>query len=531
MESSPLASGRPLRYAVYLILITTAVASMLGRTMSVKSDRGKTPFLCANDRSRWATVRALGDLGHYSLDPVIFSRPGKRDPEWYTIDLVRHRGKDGREHYYSSKPPLFPTMLAAQYWLIKRVTGATLVERPFFVGRLMLVITNIVPLILYFVVLTWLLERSDTSDWVRLFTLSAAAWGTFLTTFAVTLNNHLPAAISVTFTLLAAYQVFFRGDSRGHWYALAGFASAFAAANELPALSFFCLCAVGFAARSLRQTVVWFIPSAGLVAVAFFATSYLAHGTLRPAYAHRKDGPAVVSIPLPAGQTAAAAQSSPDWLDDLRTAGARLSPRAVIRPSARPQRWVVWDPEVDVRWALACEGDALVMRTWDNWYEYEGSYWLPSQVRGVDRGEPSRWVYAFHVLIGHRGVFSLTPLWLLSLAGMLIWLRVDDRRLRVFAGAVLLLTVVSLAFYLLRPLSDRNYGGVACGFRWVFWCTPLWLCTMLPAVEVMRYSRAGRLAAWFCLAWSTFSASYSCLDPWSHPWIFDLWTSWGWLHY
>ena len=59
----------------------------------------------------------------------------------------------------------------------------------------------------------------------------------------------------------------------------------------------------------------------------------------------------------------------------------------------------------------------------DNWYDYTyerngrtiESYW--KNPAGVDRGEPSREVYAFNVLVGHHGIFSLTPVWLLSVAG------------------------------------------------------------------------------------------------------------------
>jgi len=35
------------------------------------------------------------------------------------------RGRDGEEHLYSSKPPLFATLMAGPYWLINRTTGAT----------------------------------------------------------------------------------------------------------------------------------------------------------------------------------------------------------------------------------------------------------------------------------------------------------------------------------------------------------------------------------------------------------------------
>ena len=102
-----------LRRTVYGLLILTSAAAMTGRVWSVKSERGKSPLLSANDRSRWATIRALVDHGTFALDRVVFGWSGKRNPEWYTIDLVRHRGSDGRQHYYSSKPPLLPTLLAA----------------------------------------------------------------------------------------------------------------------------------------------------------------------------------------------------------------------------------------------------------------------------------------------------------------------------------------------------------------------------------------------------------------------------------
>ena len=58
------------------------------------------------------------------------------------------------------------------------------------------------------------------------------------------------------------------------------------------------------------------------------------------------------------------------------------------------------------------------------WYEYEGSHWrrpLPGEVRtGIDWAhlKESRGEYVFHMLLGHHGVFSLSPVWLLAVAGM-----------------------------------------------------------------------------------------------------------------
>ena len=73
----------------------------------------------------------------------------------------------------------------------------------------------------------------------------------------------------------------------------------------------------------------------------------------------------------------------------------------------------------------------------DNWYDYTyerngrviESYWR--NPAGVDRGEPSAVTYAAHVLVGHHGIFSLTPVWIISFAGMLMWIvQRENRQLR-----------------------------------------------------------------------------------------------------
>ena len=76
-----------------------------------RSAKQTRPFLSANDRSRWCTLRALveDDLrveGYpFSIDKVI------QEPGWDTIDMVKHDG-----HVFSSKPPLYPVMMAGVYW-------------------------------------------------------------------------------------------------------------------------------------------------------------------------------------------------------------------------------------------------------------------------------------------------------------------------------------------------------------------------------------------------------------------------------
>src|SRR4051812_46919356 len=102
------------RWSIYAILIGISTAMMLARVARVHSPDPKspTPFLSANDRSRWATIRALGDDGTYVIDKIVFDTRGRPVRGWQTIDMVRHRGGDGQEHYYSSKPTLLTTLLA-----------------------------------------------------------------------------------------------------------------------------------------------------------------------------------------------------------------------------------------------------------------------------------------------------------------------------------------------------------------------------------------------------------------------------------
>ncbi len=525
MSDSPTVAADRLRWIVYGLLIITSAATMTGRILSVQSKSGKTAMLSANDRSRWCTIRALVDHGTYAIDDVI-----RRKTDWYTIDMVRHRGADGREHYYSSKPPLLSTLLAGQYWLIQTLTGVNLADNPFYVARLMLIVSNVLPLMLYWVVLTLLVETLSHNDWSRLFVMAAATWGTFLSTFAVTLNNHIPGAISVLLATYAAVRILHQGDMRGRWFVLAGLSSAFAVTSELPALALFAMYFVVLLAYAPRQTLGGFVPPALVVASAFFFTNDLAHQSWRPPYAHRGDGAIVATLPRDAHELRLGTLS-PSWVQSLAAAGVGVSAQTELIETSTDDRGMLWDASAEQRYSIRRQDSHWEVRAWDHWYEYAGSYWTDGGKTGVDLGEPSRGVYLFHMLLGHHGIFSLTPIWLLSGLGIGIWLRHGERSLQGLALMVLLLTGVCMAFYVSRGQVDRNYGGVSCGFRWLFWFIPLWLLCILPATDLIARWRASRVMAWVLFALSVISATYANVNPWSHPWIFDYWTHLGWIQY
>jgi hypothetical protein len=419
--------------------------------------RHERPFLSANDRSRWCAVRALVEEDMrvpgvpYAIDNVI------QQPGWDTIDMVKHDG-----HLYSSKPPLWPTLLAGQYWIIHKLTGANLGDHPYAIGRFMLILNNVVGWVVALVLIAAMAERLGKTDWGRIFVVTAASFGTFLTTFAVVLNNHMVGAVSVTVTLYALMKIWVDGRREIRWFVLAGLFGAFTVANELPALSLLALLSLGLLLKAPRQTLIGFAPMAVLVGAGFLGTNWIAHHSPRPPYSHRTEG--------------------------------------------------------------------------DNWYDYSyerngrviDSYWRSPT--GLDRGEKDTAVYVFHGLVGHHGVFSLTPMWLLTVLGIGLALRPStERSFREIAAIIAVVTITCLVFYLVIERYGRNYGGGTSGLRWVFWMAPLWLITMLPAVDLMSKRRWTIAVAIILLGFSVLSVSFPTWNPWSHPWIYQAMDHYGWL--
>ncbi len=511
-EPGDAAARRRLRWGVYAILASVALGGIVGRIAAVASvdrialenrlveeavkreaaaggpldaagvrariEREKRlvrPFLSGNDRSRWLTVRALVERGTFAIEDLVV------EPGWDTIDAVVHPDAAGKLHLYSSKPPLLSVIAAAPYWLIHRLTGWTLGDHLFEVSRMLLIVCGAVP---FAIMLAFTLRAADavgSSDWGRVWAAALAACGTLLTTFAVALTNHLPAAAAAAASLwlVLAIRV---GSRRSGWlFFAAGLAAALVAAFELPAFAWLVAVLVVLARCDLRRTVTAAVPAALLVTAAALATNHLAHGTIVPPYAHRTDG---------------------------------------MRPASATATEESWNPR--------------------NWYDYairlpDGrllqSYWRSPQ--GIDRGEPSRAVYAWHAIAGHHGILSLTPAWLLVVPGLALLVarrhRRPDSGEADIAMAIAAVSAVVISFYLLRPQADRNYGGMSSGFRWVFWMAPLWVAAAVPAADILGRSRSGRLLACVLLAISVLSVAYPTWNPWTRPWIEQALRHAGWL--
>ena len=522
--------------------------------------RKQRPFLSANDRSRWNTIRALVEHGAYAIDDVI------AEPNWDTIDMVKHRDAEGEWHLYSSKPPLLATLYAAPYWVVYQVANLfreegeppiTLGTHPYEIGRGLLILYNVVPMVIYLVLLGWLLDRFGTTDWGSVFVMAAAALGTFLTTFAVTLNNHLPAAVSAAITVWAAARIWYDGEQCRGYYFLAGFFAAFTVACELPAAALFGLVGGALLWRYPKPTLLYGVPAAAVVIAAYFGTNYIAHGSLRLPYMHRGDGPELFTYDveeikistevLNAGQVPAELRDKFAEHELSLSNDVRVRQKTEQLAKADPRRWIIEDESNQVAYSvrvLSANDEAndagpatLAVHRFDDWYDYEytratdgrviQSYWRnPS---GIDKGEPDLGKYALHALIGHHGIFSLTPIWLLIIPGVVLLARErSGYGYQALAAMIAIITVICVTFYILRPPLDRNYGGMTSGFRWVFWLAPLWLVAALPAVDWLAARRWGRGLAYVLLALSVVSVVYPTWNPWTYPWLTDFWLYLEW---
>ena len=84
------------------------------------------------------------------------------------------------------------------------------------------------------------------------------------------------------------------------------------------------------------------------------------------------------------------------------------------------------------------------------------------------------------------------------------------------------MTALVFAFYLLRPLQDRNYGGNCSGLRWMFWLIPLWFFSLLPVLDRLAGLPGWRQIANVALLLSIVSAVYAYVNPWQAPWLYQL---------
>jgi hypothetical protein len=137
---------------------------------------------------------------------------------------------------------------------------------------------------------------------------------------------------------------------------------------------------------------------------------------------------------------------------------------------------------------------------------------------GIDALREPKHIYAFHVLLGHHGLFSMTPLFFFGLyESIRRFIKKDRFRLEI---AVWMLTFAAfLFFYILRT---RNYGGWSVGMRWLVPVMP-WLL-MLFGLWLDRVRLTWLVKGAVLLAFVV--SCYHVQDGLSSPFQFSVWHNW-----
>jgi hypothetical protein len=513
--SAPMNPSEPssVRKLAYALLITVAAGAAIGRIVGIErvieprittvwptSRPRPMPTHGDNDRSRWDTVRALVDEGTYVIgrrvdtwsEPAVVSVLGAgnaleaaelaqraeqsrvrkdvgiiAEDGWKTIDKVLN--PQTRE-FYSSKPPLLSTLVAGLYWLLKHWLGLSITANVWEVVRIILLLGNALPWVIYLLLLSRLAERFGVSDWARLYVVTAACFATLVTPFLTTLNNHTIGTFSALFALYPAVRIWSEGKAApAYLFFLSGFFAAFTACCELPAAAFTAALGLTLLVRAPGRTLALFAPAAAIPVAAFLVTNYLAIGQLRPAYSE---------FGGPWYEYEGSHWSNPQQKTGIDFAS-NVESRAMyaVHALVGHHGWFSLTP----MWIFAAVGMVLGL--------VRARREVPADTNGQEAGAG---VPAF--------LYALT----------------------------LAVSIVVIGFYLVK--SD-NYGGWTSGLRWLMWLTPLWLLCMLPVLDRLACCRRGRALGYVLLAISALTASFPAWSPWRHPWLYRLLDWQGWIPY
>ncbi|MBY0589371.1 hypothetical protein K2X85_19520 [bacterium] len=449
----PLVISRDLFFRCFALFWTIALVGYTWNSRGVMS---------ANDASRWDTVWSLVEYRTYE----IFDTPQYGDKQQLdTIDKVvrRHDQKT-----ISSKPPLLPTVLAGFIGIMKPIVGQPITkdlripDKPSIPGsiniytKLGIWVFQILP----FLGTLWLYKRFLDALRLDAFTwtvcLFAAGFGTLVTGYLVTLNNHVIAATSGLAAMYHLWRIL-AGQKREWWrFAFVGLLAGWTAANELPAGVFVVGIGLTLLYVDFKKAIFGFGPTIAFVTAAFFLTNFWAVGDPNDPWNVKNYIPAYLQ-------------------KDLYQKDANGQP----------------------------------------------SYWARKDKSGIDalndHPEPIH-IYALHSLVGHHGVFSLSPILFYAVIGIARGLVGRSSLPTVMAWIVMLASAAVFGFYML--VSDqRNYGGFCHGLRWMQWLSLIWLLYLPSGIAPWVGGKQGRWLIGAALAISMLSMFDSWYSPWSRSWI------------
>ena len=210
--------------------------------------------------SRLATIYSLTEYGTFYIDSPDGEEPNPFAP--YTVDKVMARGR-----LMSSKPPVLPLMMTAQYAVLRGVFGLDLMDD---FGRA--AVTRILTLTFVgipFVLTVFVFDRTialfDVDPLIRHVMTLFLAFGTQLWGFSIIINNHIAGALCLMVSLYFALGLIYGKLKPAPWRFLAfGLAAGLVVTIDMPASIWPAIAGLCLIYHFPRQTLTWGAAAAAL---------------------------------------------------------------------------------------------------------------------------------------------------------------------------------------------------------------------------------------------------------------------------
>jgi hypothetical protein len=148
--------------------------------------------------------------------------------------------------------------------------------------------------------------------------------------------------------------------------------------------------------------------------------------------------------------------------------------------------------------------------------EFAGNYFKTVK-HGIDGLREPKHIYGFNVLLGHHGVFSMTPVFCFSLYELIRNLRRREH----FKGTLAITAVLAMVFYF-YIFRTRNYGGWCVGMRWIVPFMPLFVLYFGLWLDRVKHTRLTLGAAALAFAIGCFHVQ----DGLTSPFQYSVWHNW-----
>ena len=232
------------RIAEMFVLVVAGVFVILGTYAQSFGDTAN---------SRLATVYALTEHGTWYLDRPLDEPPNRFEQS--TIDKVVIG-----ERTLSSKPPMLPLLMTAEYIALNALFGLHLddpEDTEEIIRWLSMTLVGI-PYLLGLVFFLKLLRLYHIDPLARLVLLIGLAFGTQWWGYATNINNHVPAAgLLVVALYLALGLADGKLDPRPARFVLFGFVGALVPTIDMPAAIFVLAAGIYLALKFPRPTLIW----------------------------------------------------------------------------------------------------------------------------------------------------------------------------------------------------------------------------------------------------------------------------------